>query len=190
MLPVRTVYVVRDRGPVRPAAGARPPGARRRASASRGRFRQPFFLAAVPLYDALITRTVISRLSDFSPHAQGIYTHARMHNEDHKDTPTPHAHAVRNLNRHGATDARSVQARASKERAGVKWGAGRRHAAESARQRLGQKHHANALNAASKADALLHLPPLARRTRSEAAQKMPVPRALFLAASRAAHASL
>ena len=113
-----------------------------------------------------------------------------MHNEDHKDTPTPHAHAVRNLNRHGATDARSVQARASKERAGVKWGAGRRHAAESARQRLGQKHHANALNAASKADALLHLPPLARRTRSEAAQKMPVPRALFLAASRAAHASL
>ena len=71
-----------------------------------------------------------------------------------------------NRNRHGATDARSVQARASKEHVpcaeAVNHAAACGTRAESARQRLGQKHHAlgaNALNAASKADALLHPPP-------------------------------
>ena len=78
-----------------------------------------------------------------------------------------------NRNGHGATDARSVQARASKEHVpcaeAVNHAAACGTRAESARQRLGQKHHAlgaNALNAASKADALLH-PPLSSDARAQ-----------------------
>ena len=117
----------------------------------------------------------ISRPRHQTQFIETVHTaHVHVHNEDHKDTPRLHTRMLReNRNGHGATDARSVQARASKEHVpcaeAVNHAAACGTRAESARQRLGQKHHAlgaNALNAASKADALLH-PPLSSDARAQ-----------------------
>ena len=138
----------------------------------------------------------ISRPRHQTQFIETVHT-AHVHNEDHKDTPTAHAHAAREPQR-ARRNRRAQCAGARQQRAcamcrGRESCSGLRHASRERAPKTGAKAPCIGRKCAERrlqGRRSAAPPPLERRTRSEAAQKMPEPRALFLAASRAAEASL